>query len=674
MGSLFAPAEAIIGRLSYTYKVLLTALLFVVPISYLIWLDYAHTQSQVLQLQEEQLGLRYVDTAKRVFELVPQHRGLSQGVLNGKDALKPKLQAVEQKLRRALQDWEAVNEDIGGALGARERAAQITRQVRELMRNGLSLSAADSFTRHTRAIMDLYALIRYVADESGLSVDPDLAAALTSRAMIDDMLMAAEYAGRTRGLGTGVAAKGAFTPQTFTKLSHNVTTLKDRRSALAAKIRHIRIKRGDLLKALDSDIDATLKALGGFADFVQQQLLGAEQIDTDPAQLFDKGTEAITHVMTLFDRSAGAMRQDIDHRIAQLRSYQISALAISGLALLLMGYLGVGFYRTIMASIGAIDQGADQVAQGRLDTLVRVPTRDEMSQIQGSLNHMIETVRELIGNVIEAAHSVAAESSQIAQSTEQTRAAMNDQQMQVSQVATAVNEMAATVQEVARSAAHTAEATSEATRLVAESQSTVDNNAAAIGALADEVEHAATVVATVESDSVEIGTVLDVIRSIAEQTNLLALNAAIEAARAGEQGRGFAVVADEVRTLAARTQQSTEEIQGMIERLQNGTQQAVSVMQSSQEKARNGVQEARKTNEALAAITDAINRIADMSSQIAAAAEEQSTATEEINQSVVAIDDSSRATYELSSQAASASETLSRNAQRLIEATSRFQT
>ncbi len=674
MGSLFAPAEAIIGRLSYTYKMLLTALLFVAPVSYLIWLDYAHTQSLIGQLREERLGLRYVETAKRVFELVPQHRGLSQGVLNGKDALRPKLQAVEQELRAALKDWEAVNQDIGGALGAREQAGQVTRQVRELMRNGLSLNAAESFTRHTRAIMDLYALIGYVADESGLSVDPDLATALTARAMIDDMLMAAEYAGRTRGLGTGVAAKGAFTPQTFTKLSHNVTTLKDRGSALAAKIRHIRIKRAGLLQALDSDIDATLKALGGFADFVQRQLLAAERIDTDPARLFDKGTEAITHVMTLFDRSAGAMRRDIDRRVAQLRSYQVSALAISGLALLLMGYLGVGFYRTIMASIGAIDQGAEQVAQGRLDTLVQVPTRDEMSQIQGSLNHMIETVRQLIANVIEAAHSVAGESAQIAQSTEQTRAAMDEQQMQVSQVATAVNEMAATVQEVARSAAHTAEATTEATRLVAESQSTVDDNAAAIGALADEVEHAASVVATVESDSVEIGTVLDVIRSIAEQTNLLALNAAIEAARAGEQGRGFAVVADEVRTLAARTQQSTEEIQGMIERLQNGTRQAVSVMHASQEKARNGVEEARKTNEALAAITDAINRIADMSSQIAAAAEEQSTATEEINQSVVAINDSSRATYELSSQAASASETLSRNAQRLIEATSRFRT
>ncbi len=357
----------------------------------------------------------------------------------------------------------------------------------------------------------------------------------------------------------------------------------------------------------------------------------------------------------LLDKTTDTLGKDIEQRIGVLRGYRISALSLTGLAMLLMAYLGMGFYRTVKGSIAAIDDGADQGASGELRTHIEVPTRDDMVQIQDSLNHMIDTVRGLIQKVLDSAGAVSGESTHIAQITEQTRTAMDSQQMQVSQVATAVNEMAATVQEVARSAAHTAEATAEATQLVAQSQSTVDNNAAAISALAQEVERAAGVVATVESDSMEIGGVLDVIRSIAEQTNLLALNAAIEAARAGEQGRGFAVVADEVRTLAARTQQSTTEIQGMIERLQSGTQQAVAVMHESQEKANAGVEEARKTNEALAAITDAINRIADMSNQIAAAAEEQSTATEEINQSVVMINDSSQTTYALSNEAATAS-------------------
>lgn len=672
MGSLFAPADAIMGRLSLTRKILLAALLFIVPVSYLVWLNISQIETSIAQLEKEQAGLNHLAAARNVFQLAPQHRGLSQSILNGNDKAKTKLLAVQQKLETALKELSETDERLASLLETGDQVQQVISRMETLMSSGLQLKPRKSFERHTEAIMGLHQAMVFVANESGLSVDADLASALTARAMTVDMLMAAEYAGRIRGLGSGIAAKGKFSPDTFTRLNTNVDVLSDHRATLLNRLEHLQAKKPALWEALGEPAGQTLEALQVFARFIRTRMLEPDTIQTGPDEVFQTGTRTIAHLFDLFDKSSDLLSAEIEHRISVLRNRETLSLGLTGIAMLVLAYLGAGFYRTLTRSVAEIDRVTALVAKGQLDSRVKVPTRDEMVQIQDSMNHMIETVRNLINEVVNASSAVVGGSSDIARATEQTRAAMDSQQTQVGQVATAVNEMAATVQEVARSAMHTAEATSEATRLVSHSKSIVDGNAAAIGALAQEVEHASGVVAEVESDSQEIGSVLDVIRSIAEQTNLLALNAAIEAARAGEQGRGFAVVADEVRTLAARTQQSTEEIQGMIERLQNGTRQAVEVMQNSQEKAHSGVEEAGKTNEALTTITEAITRIADMSSQIASAAEQQSAATEEINQSVVVINDSSQATFELANDSASSSEALANSAQELMRATERF--
>jgi methyl-accepting chemotaxis protein len=186
----------------------------------------------------------------------------------------------------------------------------------------------------------------------------------------------------------------------------------------------------------------------------------------------------------------------------------------------------------------------------------------------------------------------------------------------------------------------------------------VDESIATIHDLSASVQQAAGVIGRLEQDSIEIGGVLDVIRNIAEQTNLLALNAAIEAARAGEQGRGFAVVADEVRTLASRTQQSTREIQGMIERLQAASKEAVQAMDETNAQARKGTDIAVRTGEVLESITHAINQISDMNNQIASAAEEQSVVAEEINRNVVGINEIGEHTANGAQQTAAASEGL----------------
>jgi methyl-accepting chemotaxis protein len=235
---------------------------------------------------------------------------------------------------------------------------------------------------------------------------------------------------------------------------------------------------------------------------------------------------------------------------------------------------------------------------------------------------------------------------------------MQQQHSATDQVATAITEMSATVQEVARNASDAADAATEADRNVLQGQEVVQKTIGAITDLAQDVDNAAHVIRDLSTNSDNIGKVLDVIKGIAEQTNLLALNAAIEAARAGEQGRGFAVVADEVRTLASRTQESTQEIQEMIEKLQDGAGNAVKVMETGCDKAQTTVTLAEDAGAALKAITTSVNDISQMNVQIATAAEEQNAVTEDINRNVVDISSVSDSTAEASNQIETATSSL----------------
>jgi methyl-accepting chemotaxis protein len=249
---------------------------------------------------------------------------------------------------------------------------------------------------------------------------------------------------------------------------------------------------------------------------------------------------------------------------------------------------------------------------------------------------------------------------------------INNQHTATDMAATAVREMSATVQEIARSATHAAKATQQADADAHNGNDLVTASTSSIQDQASDIEHAAEAIHSLKSETQDVGTVVEVIRGIAEQTNLLALNAAIEAARAGEQGRGFAVVADEVRTLAGRTQQSTDEIREIIERLQIGANNAVTVMDAARTKSQTSVERAESAGKSLSEITMATTSISEMSTQIASAAEEQSAATEEISKNVTEISTLSDQNAQASKQAAETSERLSDQASELNKIVEHF--
>ncbi len=273
--------------------------------------------------------------------------------------------------------------------------------------------------------------------------------------------------------------------------------------------------------------------------------------------------------------------------------------------------LGIGIFVTIYISskitgpLKIVTNRATAIARGDLTgTTLKTSGNAELTELTNTINVMNDSLRNMVQQVTSSTAQLGSAAEEMSAVTVQTSQGIHEQRSQTDQLATAMNEMAATVQEVARHALEAAGAAATANSESAKGRHVVNNAVNTMDDLASTISRAADAIQRVEADSDRIGTVLDVIRGIAEQTNLLALNAAIEAARAGEQGRGFAVVADEVRTLAGRTQESTQEIQQMIDTLQTGSKEAVQLMDQSREQAQHGVEQTAKAGDALSAIAD----------------------------------------------------------------------
>ncbi|HGM5582537.1 TPA: methyl-accepting chemotaxis protein [Pseudomonas putida] len=358
-----------------------------------------------------------------------------------------------------------------------------------------------------------------------------------------------------------------------------------------------------------------------------------------------------------------------DHEATAARSVLTSVALLALIVGVLAGWL---ITRQITQPLRQTLAQAARIARGDLSHVETVERRDEMGQLQGSMREMTLSLRQLIGGIDQSVGHLSQAATQLAGASADTLERITQQREETDQVATAMNQMSATVQEVAQNAEHASLAATDADQQAQMGDQVVAEAIARIEQLATQMDRCLTSMQHLAGESQRIGSILDVIKSVSEQTNLLALNAAIEAARAGEAGRGFAVVADEVRGLAQRTQQSTEEIEHLIESLHQGTDEVTALLDSSRTLTEQSVELSRRAGDALGQITRTVSNIQGMNQQIATASEEQSVVAEQINRSVISVREASDHTSTASEQTATSSGELEQLGQQLRGMVGRF--
>lgn len=399
------------------------------------------------------------------------------------------------------------------------------------------------------------------------------------------------------------------------------------------------------------------------------KLDAAEAYLDDTTKLSENGINELKHLEKLVKDELATTTNGVKQAVSSGTTQNWVVMVI---ALVVLTFIG---YRTVVRvtrPLSEVNEVLNVVATGDLTVKLDDSSNDEFGELAKNCNKLIESLRELIHGIVSRSNQLATASEETSMVVKESTVAINEQRSQVEQAATATTEMASTSYSVMDRANEALSDIKQADQDAERVKGISDNNKQTIIQLASEIEQASGVIHEVNEHSAAIGGILDVIRGIAEQTNLLALNAAIEAARAGEQGRGFAVVADEVRSLASKTQESTEEIQSMIEQLQRGSKSAVSVMNHSKTQADVCVEQTEQATLALNSITDSVHQANDMSEQIVSAAKEQNQVSNEISERLESIVAIAEQTASGASQTDLSSQEVARLAEELRQSVEQF--
>jgi methyl-accepting chemotaxis protein len=423
--------------------------------------------------------------------------------------------------------------------------------------------------------------------------------------------------------------------------------------------------RSGLPAALSSQLEEAQAGMRRYREVLVEVAALFEQKQSLRQQV-DQQSQAMDSIMTgLMDTQQRLARDDQQRAFIQIAVLTVLALVVGLFASVLIS-------RQITGPLALTVELARRIAKGDLTVQAKSSRKDELGDLQNAMQDMAQSLNTLVQGIGNGVTHISTSAEKLSAMSEQTSAGVRQQKVEVDQVATAMHEMASTVQEVARNTTDASAAATLADQQARHGSAVVKQATVQISELSVAIEELGAAMNVLSQDSEQIGKVIDVIKAVAEQTNLLALNAAIEAARAGEQGRGFAVVADEVRSLAQRTQDSTKEIEALIVTLQQGTQAASTLMTSSRERTLDTVVLAQKAEQAITEINHSIGTIQQMSLQISAAAEQQSAVADEINRSIVSVRDVADQSAVASEESAAATIELASLGQDLQRMTSHF--
>ncbi|PKM31143.1 MAG: methyl-accepting chemotaxis protein [Gammaproteobacteria bacterium HGW-Gammaproteobacteria-11] len=649
MNSLMAPAVALMNRLSYGMKFCLISLLFFVPLgivsSMLVQQAYERVQiteralDSMTLLRQSMAILRDAE-ALRDIDMVNVQLGQGEYATD--------LEQRSQTLRKRVIDGLAALEldlsdpDAADLVAKRNEIIQAyERMAGESPRNRGALSSL--------ALGEVTSLLSFTATYAGLPQDYDR----NIRQLSDVLINVTPSITSALGTGRSVGAYSIGLGYLNSDASRDMDALFESMQLMIGDYEQVLslVLADANLAGLRSSSEASVDSLNVTAQIFEDDIILANTLSGQWSDYFMRITSEIDKTYAFNQSVLDTLEQVLVTRMGEnVRAMTVLIVSLSLVGLLIV-YLYAGFYMATRRTLKRLSVLMSQVAGGDMTVQVEVDSSDELGALASELNDTVARIRELIRQVSQTATQVHQQSQQVEQISSESSHAVASQRSQIEQVATAMNEMSATSQEVARSASMAVTSAEQVNTETLNGRRLVESSVDGIEKLSGEIENSVKVINKLAEDSSSISRVLEVIKGVAEQTNLLALNAAIEAARAGEQGRGFAVVADEVRTLARRTQQSTEEIEQMIARLQEGVSGAVKAMGASHGMTGATVDASLKVQDALGNILQSVTQIVDQSQQIAAAAEEQTAVSHDIDQNIVQINQAGERTAEGARQA-----------------------
>ncbi|OPA93141.1 methyl-accepting chemotaxis protein [Pseudomonas fluorescens] len=639
MKSLLYPAVALMNRLTFGMKFSLISVLFLLPMLatnyYLVrdsWREFQGTrvELQSLDLLGSSLALRRdLETLNNQVQI---NATLGQSGKAGD--LESQIGTLEQSLLSRLQALNAVAgepEQIVVFEGKRdELIAAFTAQQQET-----SLMSKSALIG--KLLNKAQMLSQIIASQSGLSRDSQSDLRQLSELITGVTPQVTQTLGEGRAMGAYSLGQGFLNSSSSTRFDELLQQLEKLHAEYALKLQDALGSSSAAHAALDGLAKASSASLKQGSAVFEEQVVMAETLDAPWPAFYDEVSQLMATTYELDAATLAFLGQQLEQRLAQNRTHML--VLISGLTavFLLIFYLYAGFYASTRTTLRRLGAMMDTVAAGDMTVTFVARSRDELGDLGQVFNGTVAKIHDLIERVGHTVSQVERQAGQVQAVSAQSNQAVSGQRSQIEQVATAMNQMSSTAQEVARNAAAAVSSAHCVNDETVSGRSLVQSQQGSIARLALEIDQSVRVINQLATDSQAISSVLEVIKSIAEQTNLLALNAAIEAARAGEQGRGFAVVADEVRTLARRTQQSTEEIEQMISRLHDGVAAAVTAMGSSHAMANGTVGQSEQVQQALENILGAVGMIVDQNQQIAAAVEQQTAVAHDIDQNIVEI-------------------------------------
>jgi len=648
VNSLLYPAIAFMNRLSFGMKFSLVSVLFFVPMLlsnyYLVRESYrafvgTRTELQSLELLGSTLQVRRSMEDWKDLVRIESIIGQTGNV----EALGTRLSRIEAELSAQLQALAPVSD-------APEQVAEFNARRDELVA-GLRAAQAEQSLQSKAAMAETLlgqsqVMIKLVAGQSGLSQDLEREVRLLAELLTSVTPAISASLGQGRAVGSYTFGQGYLNSDASNTLDNLVLELEKLQVQYAAQLQDALAASEAARRRLDALASASRESLQGSSDILQDEVIMADALDRPWEQFYERISAQMAKTYELNDGVLDFLAVELGERLEQKRLLMTLLLSALAVVLCLVAYLYAGFYASTRASLRSLGEIMGKVADGDLTVRFQVRSRDELGELGQVFNTTVAQVRELIERVGQTVAEVERQAGRVESVSGESNQTVSEQRGQIEQVATAMNEMSATAQAVATSAEAAVGSAQSVNEETVNGRALVVAQVGGIQRLASEIEQSVTVINQLAGDSQAISQVLDVIKTIAEQTNLLALNAAIEAARAGEQGRGFAVVADEVRGLAQRTQKSTAEIEQMIARLQNGVGAAVKTMHSSHALAEDTVGQSAQVEQALEHILDAVGLIVDQNQQIAAAAEQQTAVAHDIDRNIVAINEAGQRTAE----------------------------